>query len=157
MELMNRNVKALLTRISEHNIDIEFKEGLIISSDEEDKEDSEPPTSKSYDLFVDIQSKSLSVKRKGIRFNIEQLLGLKMLLCKYAGDHQTKRRALKISSTAFCRLRRESSEVPRSWGITKCRRNSRTVLDQEQKIYISKLVQPPTFPITVMIFKNSVD
>ena len=62
VELMNRNVETLLTRISEHSIDKEIKEGLIISSDEEDKKDSEPPEKK-YDSFVDVQSTSLAVRK----------------------------------------------------------------------------------------------
>ena len=37
VELINKNLEILLTRISEYITDKQFKEGLIISSDEEDK------------------------------------------------------------------------------------------------------------------------
>ena len=36
-ELINENLETLLTRISEYSSDKQFREGLIISSDEEDK------------------------------------------------------------------------------------------------------------------------
>ena len=37
VKLINENLEILLIRISEYSTDTQFKEGLIISSDEEDK------------------------------------------------------------------------------------------------------------------------
>ena len=53
-ELMDQNVEKLLTRINEQNIDVDLREGLIISETEEDKEVKELSNSRYYDLFKDI-------------------------------------------------------------------------------------------------------
>ena len=155
---MDQNVEKLLTRINEQNIDVDLREGLIISETEEDKEVKELSNSRYYDLFKDIQSTSLKNKRKRSRFNKTQRAELKILLNKYPVEHQKIRKALKIPWTTFNRMKRES--IDKIWRRRDIKYNAGliTTLDLKQKTYIRRLVNPPTFPITIKKnFKNSID
>ena len=147
-ELMDQNVEKLLTRINEQNIDVDLNEGLNFSETEEDKEVKEL-SSRYYDLFKDIQSTSLKSKRKRVRFNETQRVELKILLSKYPDEHQAIRKALKIPWSTFSRLKRESIDNIWRRRDIKYSTSSITTLDLEQKAYIKRLMQPPTFPITV--------
>ena len=146
---MDQNVEKLLTRINEQNIDVDLREGLIISETEEDKEVKELSNSRYYDLFKDIQSTSLRNKRKRSRFNKTQRAELKILLNKYPVEHQKIRKALKIPWTTFNRMKRES--IDNIWRRRDIKYNAGliTTLDLKQKTYIRRLVNPPTFPITI--------
>lgn len=68
---MDQNVENLLTRIDEQTIDVDLREGMIISEAGEN-EVKEFSKSVDYELFKDIQSTSLKNRRKGARFGKTQ-------------------------------------------------------------------------------------
>ena len=79
--------------------------------DEEEKKDVEEfIESNEYQLFNDIHSTKFSIKKKGSRFSGKHALEVKMLINKYKGNHVKIRKALKISSSTYNRLRRENDE-----------------------------------------------
>ena len=69
---MHQNVEALLTRINEQHIDMDFMKSLIIFSEDKIEEVKDQIASKDYTLFEDIQSTSLVKKRKGSKFTKDQ-------------------------------------------------------------------------------------
>ena len=128
---------------------MDLREGLIISEAGEDEEYKELQRSRYYKLFKDIQSASLKNRRKGARFDKIQRLELKILLNKYPDEHQTIRKALKIPWTTFWRLRRKSTEDHSRRRAIRYNTSLKTTLNLEQKTYFRRLMQPPTFLITV--------
>ena len=146
---MDRNAEHLLARINEESIDQDFNQDLIIFDEEEKKDVEESIESYEYRLFKDIHSTSLSTKKKGSRFSGKQAFEVKMLISKHKCNHVKIRKALKILSSTFNRLRRESDEEYQHWD-SKVRKGSiKTPLDLDKKKYIERLVQPRTDPFTV--------
>ena len=144
---MHKNVEHLLARINEENIDQDFQQDFMIF-DEEERDVEESIESNEYQLFKDIHSTSLSIKKKRSRFSGKQALEVKMLINKHKGNHVKIRKALKISSCTFNRLRRENEEeyLRRDSKILKS--NIKTPFDLDKKKYM-RLVHPPTFLFTV--------
>ena len=145
---MNRNVEDLVTRINERYIEEDFQEDLIIFDEEEIKRPNELLKSKEYKLFQELSSTNLSNKKKGSRFSNEQLEELKILLKRYPGDHIKIRKALKIPPSTFCRLKQKIEFDGWKMNTIKQKWNLKSSLDFEKKAYVSRLVQPPTVPIT---------
>ena len=147
--MIHQNVEALLTRINEQHIDMNFMKSLIIFSEDKIEEVKDQIASKDYTLFGDIQSASLVTKRKGSKFTKDQWLELSMLLKKYPDDYLKIRRALKISWSTFRRLVRESEVGFWKRESTHLKKHPLSILNKIKKVYIRKLVQPPTVPMTL--------
>ena len=131
---MNRNVEHLLARINEENICQDFHQDLIIFDEEEKKDVEESIESYEYRLFKDIHSTSLSTKNKEADFH-ESKRSKYMLISKHKGNHVKIRKALKIPSSTFNRLRRESNEEHRH-RYSKVRKGSiKMPLDLDKKKY----------------------
>ena len=77
---MHKNVEHLLVRINEESIDRDFQQDLMIFDEEEKRDVEEFIESNEYQLFKDIHSMSLSIKKKGSRFSGKQALEVKMLI-----------------------------------------------------------------------------
>ena len=149
IELMHQNIETLLTRIDELQLSHELMEDLILFDEEGKSEGNLLSPSKDYALFKDIKSTGISMKSKGTRFTKEQWLELKILLDKYPEGHSKIRRALKISRSTFWRLKHESQEGFRARELATRKKNVGWLLDDKQKVYVRRLVQPPTVPMTV--------
>ena len=151
---MHKNVEHLLTRINEENFDQDFQQDLMIFGEEEKKDVEKSIESNEYQLFKDIHSTRLSIKKKGSRFSMKQALEVKMQINKHKGNHVKIRKALKISSSRFNRLWRENDEEYLSHDSKILKGNIKTPLDLDKKKYIERLVHPPTVPFIMKGIKE---
>ena len=117
-------------------------EDLILFDEEEKSEGNLLSSIKDYALFKDIKSTSIYMKSKGTIFTKEQRLELKILLDKYPMSHSKIRRALKISRSTFWRFKIESQEGFWARELSTHKKNGGWLLDDKQKVYVRRLVQP---------------
>ena len=102
-----------------------------------------------YKLLKDIENLSLKSKRKGTRYTEAQLDELKLILEKYPAHQSTIRNAWNIPISTFRLLKKEIDGQIEEWKKPQWRRGGNEDLDYSQRMFIQKLIKPPTLPTTI--------
>ena len=140
----------LLNKINEINLTRMFEEDLIIFDRQNEAEPEEVEASENYRLFKGMKSLTLWDKKWNKRYSKAQKRELEELLDKYPNKHQSIRKFLEIPSSTFHMMKKDlfcNKDAPRPTNVDK---SSSVGLEDKEKIFIRKLLNPPAFPITIL-------
>ena len=140
----------LLNKINEINLTRMFEEDLIIFDRQNEAEPEEVEASENYRLFKDMKSLTLWDKKWNKWYSKAQKRELEELLDKYPNKHQSIRKFLEIPSSTFHMMKKDlfcKKDAPRPTNVDK---SPSVGLEDKEKIFIRKLLNPPAFPITIL-------
>ena len=109
----------------------------------------EEPKSLEHAIFRSIESLKLKKRRKGTWFTFEHLNELKIVLEKFPENHSLIKKALRISTASFKRLKGEWASLIIRDILNKREEISKCCLNELQKVYVKHFVKPPTIPLTL--------
>ena len=84
--------------------------------------------------------------KKRNKYSFNQVLELGVLTRKYLDNLSTIRKNLKIPSTSFKRLVKDWQARCHNYINNRCKSSQHSNLNEVEKIYISNLTKPPTYP-----------
>ena len=140
--------EILIDRLDELTLNRIFEDDLAIFEDLSDLFNPQNIESDDYKLFKDIENLSLKPKRKGTRYAEAQLDELKLILEKYPAHQSTIRNEWNISILTFRLLKKEIDGQIEEWRKSHWRREGNEDIDYSQRIFIQKVIKPPTLPTT---------
>ena len=105
--------------------------------------------SNSNQLMTDLYKWGLSERKKGKWYSQAQVKELMDLIQKYPDQRQIIRKVLKIPAATFHRLKKEIEVASREDSIIQRESRAKKQLTPHQKVFIQKLIKPPTEPLTL--------
>ena len=148
-KLVKDEMALLVNRIDESNLTRNLEENLIIFDEQSNEASNQREYSQNFRLFKDIESPDLKSRKRWRRYTKSQKYELNSVLDKYPSYHSVIRKALQISISSFQKLKKELDvdglNISENFSDGKERRS----VNDEERIYIQRLLKPPAFPITI--------
>ena len=149
IRVLEKNEREQLWDILEgSNMFRKFDEELNLDNNHQEMMDTEMEFTNSADIFTTVTNSAWFGKAKK-RYTPEYLNNLKELMRLFLLNHQEIRQILRIPKASFRRLRLEIKEENTNWRRSKRFYNSHPELPRIEQIFISRIVEPPTVPMTL--------
>ena len=148
-QLEKREFDSTIKVIGQDNLIINMLNRLDIEAGVPGQHQREEPKSLEHAIFRSIESLKLKKRRKGTWFTFENLNELKIILEKFPENHSLIRKALRISTASFKRLKAEWASLIIRDIQNKREERSKCGLNYLQKVYMKHFVKPPTIPLTL--------
>ena len=127
----------------------QFGEELDLDDDKNESEEDKTDPHNQKSLFSLVSSSEWINRSKRTWYTPKYLSVLKELLQLYPWSHQKIRQILKIPKSSFWRLKQEISRPDSKGKWSRRFMRSHPELSKEEQILISKIVEPPTEPMTI--------
>ena len=142
-------IKNLMENLEQQNINNLFNDNLKFHDKEETPDIIEEAKTDEVTLHEDLMLLKHFPHKKRNKYSFNQVLELGVLIRKYPNNLSTIRKNLKIPLTSFKRLVKEWQAHGHNTINNRRKSSQHSNLNEVEKIYISNLIKPPTYPTSV--------
>jgi len=141
--------ESLLLELDESNLAEKMRENLTITEEQMDTDMYEGASCTNNQLFKFLSQSSLYGKRHKARYSQDEVEFLSKVLDDYPFSHARIQKILKMPKTTFYSLRKEINNHKGVGAQSRRQTIKSRELTEVEKKFVSRILAPPTIPLTV--------